>query len=246
MSSKPEVDVYKKIAELRSWEYSSTIKAKLASIHYLKEQVAHIEDTEMEKELLDLTATYNSQFKQIEESMSKVIKGENSFELPQSVITKYNLPQYDKEKIREIPSYWLTVLKNSDFFTIEKEEENLLMKLKDITINVHDDNLSYTLNYYFEENDRFGNDILYKTYYLDKKTKECYKTEASEIQWKNDDEQYKYSSFFSMFTSHDEEDDYYHRKMDQENEEGDSLKNDMIPFSLEFYLNLMNNHKQSD
>lgn len=233
--------IYKKIAEFNSSERHITpsIKAKLASIQYLKEQVSNVEDNEMEKELLDLTAIYNPQFQQLEDSISKIIRGDSNFELPQSIIDKYNLPQYSKDNIKEIPSYWLTAIKNSRFYIIKEEEEEFLKKLKDISITVHDDNLSYTLSFYFKNNDAFYNDILEKDYFLDKKTKECYKTQASEIKWKNKDEEdkYQYSDFFSIFESFDKNSDK--NKIEYQNIEGDRLKNDLIPFSMEFYLNIM-------
>ena len=231
-------EIFQKIDKL---ECSDSIKMKLKVIELLKDEINNIEDNQMEKELIKITDDYNKKFKEIENEISRIIQGQNLPEIPNEILQKYNLDQKIKpKKPKIIPNYWLTAIKNSNNFDLTKIDEDILKYLFNIELEMLEDNLSYSINFYFLKNKYFSNNKLSKTYFVNKKTKECQKTESTIIDWTGKINPNKINnkyneSFFDIFVN--KQDDI----MEAENNEGENFKNDLIPFSLEYYLNLMNN-----
>lgn len=66
-----------------------------------------------------------------------------------------------------IPDFWLTIFRNADLLSdmIQTHDEPLLKQLTDIKIK-YDEDLSYTLEFYFAPNDYFTDSILTKKYFL--------------------------------------------------------------------------------
>ena len=231
-------EIFQKIDKL---ECSDSIKTKLKVIELLKDEINNIEDNQMEKELIKVTDDYNKKFKDIENEISRIIQGQNLPEISNEVLQKYNLDKKIKpKKPKIIPNYWLTAIKNSNNFDLTKIDEDILKYLFNIELEMLEDNLSYRINFYFIKNKYFTNNKLSKTYFVNKKTKECQKTESTIIDWTGKINPNKINnkyneSFFDIFVN--KQDDI----MEAENNEGENFKNDLIPFSLEYYLNLMNN-----
>ncbi len=230
-------EIFQKIDKL---ECSDSIKTKLKVIELLKDEINNIEDNQMEKELIKVTDDYNKKFKDIENEISRIIQGQNLPEISNEVLQKYNLDKKIKQKKPKIiPNYWLTAIKNSNNFDLTKIDEDILKYLFNIELEMLEDNLSYRINFYFIKNKYFTNNKLSKTYFVNKKTKECQKTESTIIDWTgkinpNKIKNKNTESFFDIFIN--KQDDI----MEAENNEGENFKNDLIPFSLEYYLNLMN------
>ena len=230
-------EIFQKIDKL---ECSDSIKTKLKVIELLKDEINNIEDNQMEKELIKVTDDYNKKFKDIENEISRIIQGQNLPEISNEVLQKYNLDKKIKpKKPKIIPNYWLTAIKNSNNFDLTKIDEDILKYLFNIELEMLEDNLSYSINFYFLKNKYFTNNKLSKTYFVNKKTKECQKTESTIIDWTgkinpNKIKNKNTESFFDIFIN--KQDDI----MEAENNEGENFKNDLIPFSLEYYLNLMN------
>ena len=231
-------EIFQKIDKL---ECSDSIKTKLKVIELLKDEINNIEDNQMEKELIKVTDDYNKKFKEIENEIARIIQGQSLPEIPNEILQKYNLDKKIKpKKSKIIPNYWLTSIKNSNNFDLTKIDEDILKYLFNIELEMLEDNLSYSINFYFLKNKYFSNNKLSKTYFVNKKTKECQKTESTIIDWTGKINPNKINnkyneSFFDIFVN--KQDDI----MEAENNEGENFKNDLIPFSLEYYLNLMNN-----
>ena len=231
-------EIFQKIDKL---ECSDSIKTKLKVIELLKDEINNIEDNQMEKELIKVTDDYNKKFKEIENEIARIIQGQSLPEIPNEILQKYNLDKKIKpKKSKIIPNYWLISIKNSNNFDLTKIDEDILKYLFNIELEMLEDNLSYSINFYFLKNKYFSNNKLSKTYFVNKKTKECQKTESTIIDWTGKINPNKINnkyneSFFDIFVN--KQDDI----MEAENNEGENFKNDLIPFSLEYYLNLMNN-----
>nr|XP_012611549.1 nucleosome assembly protein 1-like 2 [Microcebus murinus]XP_012611550.1 nucleosome assembly protein 1-like 2 [Microcebus murinus]XP_012611551.1 nucleosome assembly protein 1-like 2 [Microcebus murinus] len=79
----------------------------------------------------------------------------------------------EKEDPIGIPDFWLTVLKNVPEITplIKKYDEPILKLLEDVKVKFSKPNepLSFTLEFHFEPNDYFTNEVLTKTYMLKSK-----------------------------------------------------------------------------
>ena len=230
-------EIFQKIDKL---ECSDSIKTKLKVIELLKDEINNIEDNQMEKELIKVTDDYNKKFKEIENEIARIIQGQSLPEIPNEILQKYNLDKKIKpKKSKIIPNYWLISIKNSNNFDLTKIDEDILKYLFNIELEMLEDNLSYSINFYFLKNKYFSNNKLSKTYFVNKKTKECQKTESTIIDWTgkinpNKIKNKNTESFFDIFIN--KQDDI----MEAENNEGENFKNDLIPFSLEYYLNLMN------
>jgi len=231
-------EIFQKIDKL---ECSDSVKSKLKVIELLKDEINNIEDNQMEKELIKVTDDYNKKFKEIENEIARIIQGQSLPEIPNEILQKYNLDKKIKpKKSKIIPNYWLISIKNSNNFDLTKIDEDILKYLFNIELEMLEDNLSYSINFYFLKNKYFSNNKLSKTYFVNKKTKECQKTESTIIDWTGKINPNKINnkyneSFFDIFVN--KQDDI----MEAENNEGENFKNDLIPFSLEYYLNLMNN-----
>jgi len=100
-------------------------------------------------------------------------------------------------KIKGIPGFWLGCMNSTYNFgeSIEDHDRQVLRYIKDIklTYNNSDDVLSYRLDFIFNKNPFFTNEVLTKTYYLKSKPDEknpfsydgfeVFKSEGCEINW---------------------------------------------------------------
>uniref|UniRef100_A0A8B9PC12 Nucleosome assembly protein 1 like 1 n=1 Tax=Apteryx owenii TaxID=8824 RepID=A0A8B9PC12_APTOW len=74
----------------------------------------------------------------------------------------------EKEDPKGIPEFWLTVFKNVDLLSdmVQEHDEPILKHLKDIKVKFSEvgQPMSFTLEFHFEPNDYFTNEVLTKTY----------------------------------------------------------------------------------
>nr|XP_005889088.1 PREDICTED: nucleosome assembly protein 1-like 1 [Bos mutus] len=74
----------------------------------------------------------------------------------------------EKEDPKGIPEFWLTVFKNVDLLsdTVQEHDEPILKHLKDIKVKFSDAGqpMSFVLEFHFEPNEYFTNEVLTKTY----------------------------------------------------------------------------------
>lgn len=79
------------------------------------------------------------------------------------LLTKYKIP----ENANGIPNFWLTIFRNTEILSemVQPHDEPVLQKLTDITIK-YDDEHSYTLEFHFDKNEYFSNEVLTKQYFL--------------------------------------------------------------------------------
>lgn len=71
------------------------------------------------------------------------------------------------EDTKGIPNFWLTIFRNTEILSemVQEHDEPVLQKLTDITIK-YDDEHSYTLEFHFDKNEYFTNEVLTKQYFL--------------------------------------------------------------------------------
>lgn len=72
------------------------------------------------------------------------------------------------KEISGIPEFWLTIFKNVDDISemIQEHDEPILTKLTDVKISYGENDMSFTLHFFFDPNDYFTNKVLTKTYYM--------------------------------------------------------------------------------
>ncbi|XP_067626901.1 nucleosome assembly protein 1-like 1-A [Eurosta solidaginis] len=71
------------------------------------------------------------------------------------------------ENTKGIPNFWFTIFRNTELLgdMVQEHDEPVLKKLTDIKIK-YDDEHSYTLEFYFDKNEYFSNEVLTKQYFL--------------------------------------------------------------------------------
>ncbi|GAB0087691.1 nucleosome assembly protein 1-like 1-A [Sergentomyia squamirostris] len=78
--------------------------------------------------------------------------------------TKHDYPA----DVKGIPDFWLKIFRNVTLVSdmVQEHDEAVLKKLKDVCIKYSNDGMSYTLEFHFEPNEHFTNEVLTKQYFL--------------------------------------------------------------------------------
>ena len=223
--------------KIKKSEYSDSIKETLESLLKLKIENDNLEDNKMEKELFELTNNYNLLFNDLEKKSNSIINCENLLNLSQKDKNDYNITEkMIKKSTKSIKNFWLNVLKNSKNFFISKTDEEILKNLKNIEINNLKDGLNFNVTFIFNQNKYFSNEKIIKKYFFDKKSKECINVESTKIKWNNNNIK-KQKSFFDIFNNKGNSEEILYFQAN----EGEFFKNNIVPFSLEYYLNIKKN-----
>lgn len=173
-------------------------------------------------ELQDLEMKYEKLYQPLYEKRREIISGEHEptdeeCQLPPNILeNEFNGDQENadvdiehlfsdeeenklKPLVKGIPGFWLgTLLSTCNFNdSIEEHDKAVLRFLKDIRLSYaqQGEDLTYKLEFHFDENPHFTNKVLTKTYFLKTKPDEkdpfdyegfvVYKSEGSEIDWNN-------------------------------------------------------------
>ena len=231
---------------------SSSLKAKLIELNSITNILLYDKEDKFHNEYKQIRGNYEINSFNVYNKISDIIQGKLD---PDKILTeedynKYNINK-DSEKseinlnYKEIKDFWLTSLKNCDYFNINKNEEKILHFLKDIKIELHENKIDLTLIYFFEQNEYFKNNIIKKQYFYNSSNEKLEKSEYDEIIWNqnyqniNSKEGRKENkkSFFDMFNKNETT-----KELDEN--EANFLKNDFFPGVLEYYLNLVGHKKK--
>lgn len=159
-----------------------------------------------------------------------------------------------------IPNYWKQAVQNSKFFPLNDKDKEILKYLTNIEIKYDSsDKKSFTVYFYFSQNSFFDHTIIEKAYIFNKKEDAYTTSKSTEIKWKGDapnikvvkkkvkkgksvstiTKEKKVESFFNIFEDTEEEDEEEEEKPEYDlSSEADFIQNDLIPFSMEYYLDL--------
>ena len=231
---------------------SSSLKAKLIELNSITNILLYDKEDKFHNEYKQIRGNYEINSFNVYNKISDIIQGKLD---PDKILTEEDYNKYsinkDSEKseinlnYKEIKDFWLTALKNCDYFNINKNEEKILHFLKDIKIELHENKIDLTLIYFFEQNEFFKNNIIKKHYFYNSSNEKLEKSEFDEIIWNqnyqniNSKEGRKENkkSFFDMFNKNETT-----KELDEN--EANFLKNDFFPGVLEYYLNLVGHKKK--
>lgn len=160
-----------------------------------------------------------------------------------------------------IPNFWKVAIENAKFFTINDKDKEILKHLTNVEIKYDaTDKKSFTVYFYFNQNSFFDHSILEKAYIFNKKEDSYTESKSTEIKWKGEapnikvvkkkvkkgksistvTKEKKVESFFNIFEDENEEEENEEEEKQHEDlaSEADFIQNDLVPFAMEYYLDL--------
>jgi nucleosome assembly protein 1-like 1 len=167
-------------------------KSVVERVHYL--QVLHdqreaIEDEE-NKAISEIQRKYEALYAPLYARRAEIIMGTKDVtdDEKKSAIEKFPFEGGLEGTDNGIPGFWLKAIKNSDFGDdmVHPHDEAPLRALKNVTVDtVYDDKgdeKSVKINFHFDANEYFENDVLVRSFELE--DDEPTKSEGTQIKWK--------------------------------------------------------------
>ena len=168
----------------------NNLKKKLVAIKKLVcERMALEKD--FKKEHNKLEYKYDQLYRPFYERRQKIVEGEEKPDIEQIreklAELKINEEEAKAEKENEkgIPEFWYKCLENCQDIMINEKDKNILKKLKLIKCTPQE-NGNFTLEFFFEPNDYFTNEVLKREFILDEDF-DIQKIISDEINWKSDE-----------------------------------------------------------
>ncbi|XP_034949057.1 protein SET isoform X2 [Chelonus insularis] len=193
-------------------------------------------DLEIQKTLEEIDGCQNQIDGLNEKASDEILEVEKKY-------NKLRKPYFQRrnEIIKRIPNFWVTAFVNNKKIAeiLEEEEEDALRYLNKLEVEEFEDIKSgYRINFYFDENPYFENEILTKEFHLGSSA-----SQSTTIRWKEGADLTKRSknksqlkgrkrplghrSFFDWFTDHGDP---------SSDEIAELIKDDMWPNPLQYYL----------
>ena len=168
----------------------NNLKKKLVAIKKLVCERMALE-REFKKEHNKLEYKYEQLYKPFYERRQKIIEGEEKPDIEQIreklAELKINEEEAKAEKENEkgIPEFWYKCLENCQDIMINEKDKNVLKKLKLIKCTP-EENGNFTLEFFFEPNEYFENEVLKREFILDEDY-DIKEIKSDEIKWKSDE-----------------------------------------------------------
>ncbi|KAJ8682889.1 hypothetical protein QAD02_018681 [Eretmocerus hayati] len=196
-------------------------------------------DVEIQKALEEIDGCQNQIDGLNEKASDEILEVEKKY-------NKLRKPYFQKRNdiIKRIPNFWVTAFVNNKKIAdiLEEEEEDALRYLNKLEVEEFEDIKSgYRINFYFEENPYFENDVLTKEFHLGSSGDPA--SQSTNIRWKDGADLSKRSkarndtkirkrplghrSFFDWFTDHGDP---------SSDEIAELIKDDLWPNPLQYYL----------
>ena len=168
----------------------NNLKKKLVAIKKLVCERMALE-REFKKEHNKLEYKYEKLYRPFYERRQKIIEGEEKPDIEQireklaELKINEEEAKAEKENEKDIPEFWYKFLENCQDIMINEKDKNILKKLKLIKCTP-EENGNFTLEFYFEPNDYFENEVLKREFILDEDY-DIKEIKSDEIKWKSDE-----------------------------------------------------------
>ena len=217
------------------------------------------------KDFISLRNKYELKYFNIYSQIKDIIFSETEIpEISKEDYETYKINEEDSKKNKEIPFFWRTVIQNCKCYICNEKDVPILDNLIDIIIIPLENKIDFQVNYIFKPNDYMENTILTKKYFYNILNEKLINVEGSEINWKNEDKNptikkivkvikkkkskekqiitKEIESFFDIFSKKIKE------NLPNEEHQAKFLKEDFLPNSLEYYLNIfiVDDHSNCD
>ena len=217
------------------------------------------------KDFISLRNKYELKYFNIYSQIKDIIFSETEIpEISKEDYETYNINEEDSKKNKEIPFFWRTVIQNCKCYICNEKDELILNNLIDIIIIPLENKIDFQVNYIFKPNDYMENTILTKKYFYNILNEKLINVEGCEINWKSEDKNptikktvkfikkkkskekqiitKEIESFFDIFSKKIKD------NLSNEEQQAKFLKEDFLPNSLEYYLNIfiVDDHSNCD
>ena len=168
----------------------NNLKKKLVAIKKLVCERMSLEK-DFKKENNKLEYKYEQLYKPFYERRQKIIEGEEKPDIEKIreklEELKINEEEAKKEKEGEkgIPEFWYKVILNNQDIMVNDKDKNILKKLRLIQCTP-EENGNFSLEFFFEPNDYFTNEVLKREFILDEDY-DIKEIKSDEINWKSDE-----------------------------------------------------------
>ena len=240
-------DIIDKIQKISS----PSLKLKLLEVNSITNILLYDKEDKFHNEYKTIRGNYEKNSFNIYKKISQIINGNID---PSEILSEEDYQNYSIKKdtdlnkindFKSIDNFWLKSLKNSDYFDISDNEGKILHYLKDIQIELHENNIDLTIKYIFHKNYFIKNEIIKKHYFYNSKNEKLERSEFDDIIWiKKNNKNHKDSNknkkrFFDTFDK---------EKVTNELDENEAnfMKNDFLPGILNYYMNLVSHNSDSD
>ena len=167
----------------------NNLKKKLVAIKKLVCERMSLEK-DFKKEHNKLDYKYEQLYKPFYERRQKIIEGEEKpdFEKIREKLAELKINEEEAKKEKEdekgIPEFWYKVLLNNQDIMLNERDKDVLKKLKLIKCTP-EENGNFSLEFFFEPNDYFTNEVLKREFILDEDC-DIKEIKSDVIQWKSD------------------------------------------------------------
>jgi hypothetical protein len=235
-----EEETAKEFADAINMQKTDSIKTKLLALYKNQQVRDGILEKGYNEDFYNLEFKYNLQYSNLNKEISEIVN-----------------------QGTPIPNYWKVVVENSKFFTVNDKDKEILKYLTNVEIK-HDetDKKSFTAYFTFSPNSFFDETVIQKFYKFNKKEDSYTESTSTQIKWKGDapnikvikkkikkgknvstvTKEKKVKSFFNIFEEDNDDEDTDDDKGEEDetnlSSEADFIQNDLIPFSMEYYLDL--------
>jgi len=168
----------------------NNLKKKLVAIKKLVCERMSLEK-DFKREHNKLEYKYEQLYKPFYERRQKIIEGEEKPDIDQikDKLAELKIDEEqakaEKENEKGIPEFWYKCLENCQDIMINDKDKNILKKLKLIKCTP-EENGNFTLEFFFEPNEYFTNEVLKREFILDEDY-DIKEIKSDEIQWKSDE-----------------------------------------------------------
>ena len=168
----------------------NNLKKKLVAIKKLVcERMALEKD--FKKEHNKLEYKYDQLYRPFFEKRQKIVEGEEKPDIEQikDKLAELKISEEEakteKENEKGVPDFWYKCLENCQDIMINDKDKDILKKLKLIKCTP-EENGNFTLEFFFEPNDYFTNEVLKREYILDEDY-DIKEIKSDEVNWKSDE-----------------------------------------------------------
>lgn len=221
---------------------NDSLKLKLLALYDNQTKRDEILEKGYNEEFYTLEHKYNKEYSQLNKTLSEIVNSGS-----------------------KIPEFWKKAIVNSKYFQLNDKDKEILKYLNDVEVKYsEEDKKSVTIVFHFNKNDFFEHNTIEKTYIFNKKEDNYTESKSTEIKWigtapniktvkkkvkkgksvSTITKEKKVDSFFNIFENKDkddEEDEEDDDDIDNEDDlgtEADFIINDLVPFAMEYYLDL--------